>query len=126
MTTTGPNSQAPLSTPDSQDLPPLPRRVPQQLLPALSVLSGRDDDLQRLDALADMESGATRVVVISGPPGVGATTLARHFLHRRRAEFTGGTLSADLGRHAFLSLVRPAEAEKIRHNPARRRVLETP
>ena len=44
---------------------------------------GRNDEVRRLeDRLGDVLAGATRQVAISGPPGVGKTRLAQHFMQR--------------------------------------------
>lgn len=70
----------------------LPR--PSQLPPA-SRLSGRAAELELLDA-----ARADRLVVVSGPPGVGKTALSLHWGHTVLADFPDGALYADLHGHA--------------------------
>ncbi|MEV0663677.1 tetratricopeptide repeat protein [Actinomadura luteofluorescens] len=68
--------------------------VPHQL-PAASAPIGRDAELNRLDALLAGDGG-TPICVISGPAGVGKTTLALGWAHRAADLFTDGQLYADL------------------------------
>lgn len=77
--------------------------VPSQLPPPVQ-LSGRAQDLASLD-----EARPHRVVVISGPPGIGKTALAVHWGHLRRDGFPDGQLFADLRGHAADGPAGPGE-----------------
>ncbi|MFF3603881.1 BTAD domain-containing putative transcriptional regulator [Streptomyces sp. NPDC002463] len=72
--------------------------VPAQLPPFSRYFSGRRAALARLDALLeDARSHAgTGPIVISGPGGVGKTTLAVHWAHRVRTDFPDGQLHLNL------------------------------
>ncbi|MGW5420014.1 AfsR/SARP family transcriptional regulator [Streptomyces sp. NPDC003943] len=73
-------------------------RIPAQLPPASRYFSGRRAELARLDALLDdaRRPGGSGPIVLSGPGGVGKTTLAVHWAHRVRADFPDGQLHLDL------------------------------
>ncbi|MFF2745303.1 BTAD domain-containing putative transcriptional regulator [Kitasatospora sp. NPDC058048] len=78
--------------------PPPP---PAQLPPALATFVGRDPELRALDALLTAPAGeepgpAAAVCAVSGPAGVGKTTLAVDWAHRVRDRFPHGQLYADL------------------------------
>ncbi|MFC4328465.1 tetratricopeptide repeat protein [Streptomyces andamanensis] len=76
--------------------PPVPRQLPY--LTASFV--GREDDRRALDALrAARPADAPQVLVVSGLPGVGKTTLAVRWLHEHADGFPDGQLYADLGGH---------------------------
>jgi tetratricopeptide (TPR) repeat protein len=76
--------------------PPLPGRLPpNQLPPPLGRLTGRDRELAAMDAARD-----SRVILLTGPPGVGKTVLSISWGHQVRADFADGTLFADLHGHA--------------------------
>lgn len=61
--------------------------VPQYLPLPIRDFTGHDGLLRDLDDAAD-----AKVVVLSGMPGVGKTTLAVHWAHRNRARFPDGQL----------------------------------
>jgi DNA-binding SARP family transcriptional activator/tetratricopeptide (TPR) repeat protein len=63
-----------------------PASAPRQLPKGISDFAGREDLLAELDA-AD-----TNLVVLSGMPGVGKTTLATHWAHLRRGRFPDGQI----------------------------------
>lgn len=58
------------------------------------VLVGREDDIAHLVALARLPT--TRVIVITGPAGVGKTALALHVAQRLREHFPDGDAFIDL------------------------------
>ena len=68
--------------------------VPRQLLPVPATFIGREEDTARLDGLR-----GARLVVVSGPAGVGKTTFVSHWLHRTRDRYPDGQLYADLRGH---------------------------
>jgi tetratricopeptide (TPR) repeat protein/transcriptional regulator with XRE-family HTH domain len=63
--------------------------------------TGRDDEVARaVTALTPVGSSAPAVLVVSGKPGVGKSTLAVHVAQRLRAAFPDGQLYAELrGKH---------------------------
>lgn len=72
--------------------------VPQQLPPAPRLFVSRSEELTELDRWhADEERQL--LVVISGPGGVGKTSLALRWLHDSRDRFPDGQLYVDLGAH---------------------------
>ncbi len=64
--------------------------TPAQLPVDLAGFAGREAELERLSASA-------AVCVISGPPGVGKSSLALHWAHLHRGRFPDGQLYAHLG-----------------------------
>jgi tetratricopeptide (TPR) repeat protein len=79
----------PTAPPRLTSLPP-----PSQLPPPVPLM-GRDADLQAMDV-----ARRSRVVLLTGPPGVGKTALAVNWAHMVRADFPDGVLLADLRGHA--------------------------
>ncbi|MCP2201419.1 ATP-, maltotriose- and DNA-dependent transcriptional regulator MalT [Lentzea flava] len=73
--------------------------VPQQLPPAPRVFVSRVEELTELDRWHEHEDHQL-LVVVSGPPGVGKTSLALRWLHDTRDQFPDGQLYVDLGAHA--------------------------
>lgn len=72
---------------------------------------GRTDPIDELTGLASAEDDERRrVVVISGPPGVGKTALAVHVAHLLRPRFADGQLYVNLQGHAADPAVAPAVA----------------
>jgi tetratricopeptide (TPR) repeat protein/transcriptional regulator with XRE-family HTH domain len=69
---------------------------PAQLPLDQAAFVGRTAVLAALDGIAAEAADATRVVSITGGPGIGKTTLAVHWAHRARSRFPGGQLFADL------------------------------
>ncbi|MFI7438837.1 AfsR/SARP family transcriptional regulator [Nonomuraea indica] len=80
----------------SGELPPPSRSICQ--LPAdIGDFVGREAELARLSALCSPGAPVPPVVVITGPPGVGKSTLALHAAHRFRPAFPDGQLYLRLG-----------------------------
>ena len=88
----------PAATPQRTPLPP-----PSQLPPP-SPLTGRDADLRAMDA-----ARSSRVILITGQPGVGKSALAINWAHAVRADFPDGVLLADLRGHAADGLATVSE-----------------
>ncbi|MFC8720827.1 BTAD domain-containing putative transcriptional regulator [Kitasatospora sp. NPDC057198] len=80
-------------------LPAVP--TPHQLPPLTRVFEGRGRELDRLqDVLEDemsRQDGATPVVVVDGPAGVGKSALVLRLAHRMLDRFPDGQLYVDLG-----------------------------
>lgn len=71
--------------------------LPAELPPTTSTFVGRAGEVDRiLDALRSHPPGALPVVGISGPAGIGKTTLALHVSHAVRALYPEGQLYANL------------------------------
>lgn len=68
------------------------RRVPQLLPPAPAAFTGRERELEALDALLDRAP----VAVLTGGGGVGKTWLALRWAHGHRDDFPDGRLHVDL------------------------------
>jgi len=76
---------------------------PSQLPPPVR-LAGRADDLAVMDA-----ARSSRIILLTGPPGIGKTALAVHWGHTRREDFPDGALYEDLHGHAPDGPARPGE-----------------
>ncbi|MFG3019425.1 tetratricopeptide repeat protein [Streptomyces sp. NPDC048254] len=85
--------------------PDRPLPVPRQLPPVPNRFVDRERDLTALNSLHN-----THLVVVSGPAGVGKTTLVSHWLRQLRDDFPDGQLYADLGVTATGTPVPPQEA----------------
>ncbi|GAA4535633.1 AfsR/SARP family transcriptional regulator [Nonomuraea ferruginea] len=120
--------------PAQRPAPVVPSQLPPQVLPFV----GRDGELAGLDAALRPGREAPGALVVTGPPGVGKTTLVLRWAHARIDWFPDGQLFADLAGiegHAVLDrFLRalgerdlPADhAEKValyRSRTARRRML---
>lgn len=70
--------------------------IPAQLPPLRVALVGRDQELAALDALADSPAGLAGVCAVSGPAGVGKTSLVVDWARRVTEHFPDGQLFVDL------------------------------
>jgi DNA-binding SARP family transcriptional activator/tetratricopeptide (TPR) repeat protein len=70
--------------------------VPRQLPPGIGDFTGRKELVAQLQAGVRPAGMMPRVVVVSGPAGVGKTTLGVHVAHSVRDAFPDGQLFADL------------------------------
>ncbi|MEV8063404.1 tetratricopeptide repeat protein [Streptomyces antimycoticus] len=92
------------------EAPPVNRVVPRQLLPVPAHFTDREQDIQALDCLrAKRNFKVPQVIVVSGPAGIGKTTLASRWLQEREAEFPDGQLYVDLYGFAVGEPPTPAE-----------------
>lgn len=71
-----------------------PPVLPRQLIATSHIFTGRGDELAELD---ELHSRGIRLVVVSGPGGVGKTTLAVRWAHGSRERFPAGQLYVELG-----------------------------
>ena len=87
-----------------------PPGTPHQLPKDISDFTGREAVLAELDTLSGPGQGPNNVVVITGMPGVGKTTLATHWAHRQSPHFPDGQLYLDAGAYGPVSPIDPNEA----------------
>lgn len=90
---------APRSTAHSAGTPPSSHsRVPRQLPRDVPNLIGRDALIGRLDAITGTTAAdpSPAAVLLTGPPGIGKTTVAVRWAHRSAQRFPCGTLFTDL------------------------------
>ncbi|MFE2940491.1 ATP-binding protein [Streptomyces sp. NPDC059255] len=92
------------AAPVDGERPPTPR----QLLPVPSHFTGRRTDLAALDALRAGD-GDRPLIVVTGPAGIGKTTLVSRWLRELQPDFPDGQLYADLRGHSVGDPVRPSE-----------------
>jgi DNA-binding SARP family transcriptional activator len=86
---------------------PLPRQLPA----GIGDFVGRADSLASLDGLLDAESDAMALAAVSGPPGVGKTTLAVHWAWQVMDRFPDGQLYVNLrGFDPSGQVMEPSEA----------------
>ncbi|MGH4033102.1 NB-ARC domain-containing protein [Actinomycetota bacterium Odt1-20B] len=86
--------------------------TPRQLLPVPAHFTDREGDLAALGRLATRRSGqsaGTRLVVVTGPAGVGKTSLVTRWLRTAQGEFPDGQLYADLRGHTVAGAAPPGE-----------------
>jgi DNA-binding SARP family transcriptional activator/tetratricopeptide (TPR) repeat protein len=88
---------------------PIAEVVPRRLPPDIADFTGRRLLLDELDGLRG-PGHPVNVVVITGMPGVGKTTLATHWAHRQRQHFPGGQLYLDAGAYGQMAPVDPNDA----------------
>ncbi|OKI10256.1 hypothetical protein A6A06_02340 [Streptomyces sp. CB02923] len=87
-----------------------PRPVPRQLLGTPPHFTDRTADLAALDALrAGHLPAGPLLIAVTGPAGVGKTTLVSRWLRGLSEHYPDGQLYADLGGHAPGGPVRPGE-----------------
>ncbi len=82
---------------------------PRQLPHDITDFTGHADLLTELDALATPGS-QDRIVVLYGMPGVGKTTMAVHWAHRRSADFPDGQLYLNANAYGPVAPLQPADA----------------
>jgi DNA-binding SARP family transcriptional activator/tetratricopeptide (TPR) repeat protein len=88
-----------------------PAAVPAQLPPPVGHFAGRADELCELDSAATQgNADDARIVVVSGPAGVGKTAFAVQWAHQARARFPDGQLFVDLRGHDPDAALTPTEA----------------
>lgn len=83
-------------------------RVPRQRGPS-QLPSDLPDFVGRAAQVSELTGSDARVLVLSGPPGVGKTALAVHTAHRLRARFPDGSLYGDLRAYAPGAPVAPEQ-----------------
>jgi DNA-binding SARP family transcriptional activator len=90
-------SGPPLRTDLTTSKPPVARAVPAQLPQETTTFVGRETDLARLRTLlTPANSDAPTIGVLSGPAGVGKTTLAVKTAHELAARYPDGQLFVNL------------------------------
>lgn len=89
--------------------PTPPPVIPFQLPPAPRLFTSRHDELTELDGWRAADDDHPLVAVISGPGGVGKTSLALRWLHDAREHFPDGQLFVDLDAHASAGPATPDE-----------------
>ncbi|MFY1672843.1 BTAD domain-containing putative transcriptional regulator [Plantactinospora sp. WMMB334] len=92
---------------EKPEIPPK-AAVPAQLPAYAPGFTGRTEHLQRLNQYL---AAGERAMVISGPAGVGKTTLAAHWAHHVRDQFPDGQLYINL--HAFSSQMPPQQPAEV-------------
>ncbi|WP_291410582.1 BTAD domain-containing putative transcriptional regulator [Actinophytocola sp.] len=87
-----PPAQPPPAATDS----PEPRPTPAQLPADVADFTGRAAVVSSMRALLTEPAAASRVLVISGPGGIGKSALAHHVAHQVRGHYPDGQLHATL------------------------------
>jgi transcriptional regulator with XRE-family HTH domain/tetratricopeptide (TPR) repeat protein len=91
----GPEARALLDTAKAGRMRHQPTAAPWALPPDVPDLTGRDEELRRLEQAAS-GGRATEVVLVHGPPGAGKTTLVVHAAYRLAENFPDGCLFVNL------------------------------
>lgn len=94
----------------STDPPHAQSATPRQLPGDIRDFTGHEALLSELDSLVDPAGPSTGVVVIDGMPGVGKTTLAKHWAHRHRHLFPDGQLYLEADAYGPGAPVSPDDA----------------
>ncbi|WP_232014093.1 tetratricopeptide repeat protein [Glycomyces terrestris] len=85
------------AAPAAATAPQIPAAVPAQLPPALASFTGRRAELRAAHGLLDRADGAGPVIAaITGPAGVGKTTLGLRWAHQIADRFPDGQLYVNL------------------------------
>ncbi|MFE7670694.1 ATP-binding protein [Streptomyces albidoflavus] len=79
---------------------------PRQLLPVPGTFTDRESDLSLLN---DLRESGLRLIVVSGPAGIGKTALVSKWLRSLSADFPDGQLYVDLRGHSSGEPAGPAE-----------------
>ncbi len=74
-----------------------PRPGPRQLPMATSGIVGREAEITEIIRVLTSDGGQPKLVVVSGPDGVGKSSVALHAAHRLAGAFPDGQLYAELG-----------------------------
>lgn len=99
------------AVPVPNPMPPTSR--PSQLPAEPMIFVGRAAEMRKLDRLLSApgeRGGHVPAALITGLPGVGKTTLALRWAHRRERAFPDGQLYVDLRGHSVRPPLRPEEA----------------
>nr|MDT0659021.1 BTAD domain-containing putative transcriptional regulator [Micromonospora sp. DSM 115978] len=83
------------AVPGPDRVPPVPAR-PCQLPPVIADFTGRRQAVRRVEAMLAGTTAGLPIIAVSGPAGVGKSSLALHLAHNLRAAFPDGQLYADL------------------------------
>jgi DNA-binding SARP family transcriptional activator len=83
---------------------------PRQLPNDVTDFTGHRELLGELDMLTEPAHAGPNIMVISGMPGAGKTTLAVHWAHRQRHRFPDGQLHLNAGAYGPVPPVEPADA----------------
>jgi DNA-binding SARP family transcriptional activator/tetratricopeptide (TPR) repeat protein len=100
-----PGGRAPAPLPAGMTAPAVPRQLPKDI----GDFAGHQDLIGELDT-ATAPGGGTNLVVLSGMPGVGKTTLVTHWAHLRRQRFPDGQLFLNVNAFGAGPPVEPAAA----------------
>ncbi|MFJ3216380.1 BTAD domain-containing putative transcriptional regulator [Kitasatospora sp. NPDC086801] len=76
--------------------PPRPARLPRRGAPDRR-FTGRSAELDRLDEALAAAVRTGHPILVTGPAGVGKTSLVQHWVQRSAEHFPGGVLHAELG-----------------------------
>jgi DNA-binding SARP family transcriptional activator len=92
---------------------PAPATTPAQLPAGLTGFTGRAAQLKQLDELLADPAEGLAIGVLTGPGGIGKTSLAVHWAHTVRDRFPDGQLYADL--RGFQPAGQPADPAEVIH-----------